>query len=302
MRMRAPITTSLSTAEPRPTALSAPTAARSRTCAWSPTNAPAPIVAPATTTAPAAIVAPSPMTVASGSRSCACDRRPSTSALPTTAPAWMRTPPPTRTPAWITTLAPSSTSSGSATPRPSRRPGARSDGCSTRGLFERSLQALEDADDAQPAGGARQRLDSLAHAIGEVAALDAQRLLGRHLRAPDVARARGVPAEGGDRLVEPLVVDHELLLERHVVERRHALRADDREAALLVRVEPRQVQVRHQPRREAQVAEDDVLDARLHVALAERVQLARLLVGQRQQDRDVVRAQRPERVLVGAQR
>jgi hypothetical protein len=37
---------------------------------------------------------------------------------------------------------------------------------------------------------------------------------------------------------------------------------DDREAPLLVRVQPGQVQVRGAPGREAQEAEDDVLDAR----------------------------------------
>ena len=79
------------------------------------------------------------------------------------------------------------------------------------------------------------------------------------------------------------------------------MRADDREAALLVRVEPRQVQVRRQAGREAQEAEDDVLDARAHVALADGVHLVRLLARQVQQHRHVVRAEAPERVLVRAQ-
>ena len=67
-------------------------------------------------------------------------------------------------------------------------------------------------------------------------------------RAPDVARAGDVLAVGLGALVEALVVDGDLALERHVVERRHALRADDREAALLVRVQPREVQVGGQAR------------------------------------------------------
>ena len=76
---------------------------------------------------------------------------------------------------------------------------------------------------------------------------------------------------------------------------------DDREAALLVRVEPRQVQVRGHAGREAQEAEHHVLDPVPHVRLAEGVALDRLLLGQAQHHRDVVRAERPERVLVGAQ-
>ena len=102
-------------------------------------------------------------------------------------------------------------------------------------------------------------------------------------------------------LVEALVVDRDLALERHVVERRHPGLADDREAALLVRVQPREVQVRGEPGREAQEAEDDVLDALAHVALAARLDLVRLLAGEPQQHRHVVGAERPQRVLVGAQ-
>ena len=76
---------------------------------------------------------------------------------------------------------------------------------------------------------------------------------------------------------------------------------DDGEAALLVRVEPGQVQVRHEARREAHEAEDHVLDARVHVGLAEGVALVGLLPGEPQHHRHVVRAERPERVLLGAQ-
>ena len=54
-----------------------------------------------------------------------------------------------------------------------------------------------------------------------------------------------------------------------------------------------------QPGREAQVAEDDVLDARTHVGLAARKDLRRLLAARKvHHDRDVVGAKRPERVLV----
>ena len=79
------------------------------------------------------------------------------------------------------------------------------------------------------------------------------------------------------------------------------LRADDGEAALLVRVEPAQVQVRGEARGKAQEREHDVLDAVAHVALAARCELAGLLAGEREHDRHVVRAEAPERVLVGAQ-
>ncbi len=81
----------------------------------------------------------------------------------------------------------------------------------------------------------------------------------------DVARAGDVLAPRADVLVEALVVDGQLALDLHVVERGHALGADDRQAALLVGVEPRQVQVRDRARGEAQVAEDHVLDAGAHV-------------------------------------
>lgn len=43
--------------------------------------------------------------------------------------------------------------------------------------------------------------------------------------------------------------------------------------------------------RKPQVAEDDILDARAHVRLAERLTVDRLLAGQSQHHGDVVRAQ-----------
>ena len=87
-------------------------------------------------------------------------------------------------------------------------------------------------------------------------------------RREDVAAARDVLAVAARVLVEALVVDGQLALELHVVEGRHPPRADDREAPLLVRIEPRQMQVRGQPGREAQEAEDHVLDAVADVGLA----------------------------------
>ena len=61
------------------------------------------------------------------------------------------------------------------------------------------------------------------------------------------------------------------------------------------------MQVRREPGREAQEGEDHVLDPLAHVGLPARLDLVRLLPGEVEQDGDVVRAERPERVLVRAQ-
>src|SRR5919197_2485106 len=218
-------------------------------------KAPRPMRAPATTTPPAAITAPSPTSSAGAGPRGAADIGPRATGLPSTALSWMRAPAPTSVPAWITTLPPSSTSSGSSTSSPTSRPGARSDGRSTRALLERALERFEHAHDPQPALGSGARLFPRAHALEEVEAFEPQWLVVRDARAPDVARARDVLPVRGEVLVEPLVVDRHLALQLHVVEGRHPARADDREAPLLVRVEPGEMQVRGEPRREAQVAE-----------------------------------------------
>src|ERR671934_350564 len=189
----------------------------------------------------------------------------------------MRAPSPTTVPSLITTWPPISTLSGSSTPSPRRRPGARSDGRSTRAPVERALQRLEHAHHAHATVAAGARLAPVGDPFEEVPALDAQRLLVRHPRRPDVARAHDVLAVRGEVLVEALVVDRDFALDLHVVEGGHLLRADHREAALLVRIEPGEVQVRGQAGREAQVAEDHVLHAVAHVALAEGLTLAGLL-------------------------
>src|SRR3954471_23055560 len=221
--------------------------------------------------------APSPTTSGGGSSRSAVERAPSAGGLPSTAPSSIRTPAPIAQPGWITTPAPISMSCGSTTSSPSTRPGARSDCRSTRALLERALERLEHAHHAQAALAPRARLPAVGDALDEMTALDPQRLLVRHVRRPDVARACHVLAVGLVLLVEALVVDGDLALDLHVVERGHLLRAHHREAALLVRVEPGQVQVRSEPGREAQVAEHHVLDPRLHVALAAGLALARLL-------------------------
>src|SRR5581483_6179685 len=175
----------------------------------------------------------------------------------------------------IVTCGPSSTPEPSSTSWPSVSPTARSGGAYTRGLaggrsavggrsvagccaprpLKLRLQPLEHPDDAQPALAARPRLGARPHALEEVLALDPQRLDVGDRRRADLARAGDVLPPVAYVLIEALVVDRDLALERHVVEGRHALGADDGEAALLVGIEPRQVQVRGQARGEAQEAE-----------------------------------------------
>src|SRR4051812_31803429 len=195
-------------------------------------------------TAPAQITAPSPTT--SGSKSAAeraaRERAPNAGGLPSTAPSCTTTPAPSTTPEWITTFPPSTTSSGSPTSEPSSSPGARSDGCSTRALLERALKRVEHPHDPQSRGAVGARPRPRHDALDEVPALDRERLLVRDPGAAPVAGALDVLAVGGEVLVEALVVHLQLLLDLHVVERRHLLRADHREATLLVRVEPRQMQ------------------------------------------------------------
>src|SRR4051794_9826916 len=253
------MSTSLSTAEPRPMTVPAPTTDRSRTNAWSPTMLPEPIVAPARTTAPAQTTAPSASRSGGGGSCEALDVGASFGGLPRTAPSCTVTPSPSTVPAWMTTWAPSVTLSGSVTPSPRTRPGAWSDGC-TAALVQRVLGRLEHAHHPQAAVPVRARRPPGADALQEVLALDAQGLAIGDPRAPDVARAGDVLAGALRGLVEALVIDGDLALEVHVVERRHPLGADDGEAALLVGIEPAQVQVRRAARREAHVAEDDVFD------------------------------------------
>ena len=118
----------------------------------------------------------------------------------------------------------------------------------------------------------------------------------------DVAAAGDVLAVAAGVLVEALVVDRDLALERHVVEGRHPLRADDREAPLLVRVEPGQVQVRATARTGSAGSRTPRprLPAARRTRRARRPRSAPRRPGA-EHHRDVVRAEAPERVLVGAQ-
>src|SRR4051794_13103662 len=295
-----------------------PMTVRSRTWAWSPTIASSPRTEPAYTTAFAHTVTRTPIRSGVRFSCCVAEVRASRGILPRTAFISTTDASPMRVPSSTTKFGPNSTPSprwtsspmqsapalfaGRSIPLPPRRflcADARDAGAPC--LVERLLQPFEDAHDAQAALAVGQRPAALAHARDEVLALQPQRLIVRHARRPDVARARDVLAVGVGLLVEALVVHRDLALRVHVVERRHPLRADHRETPLLVRVEPRQVQVRGDPRREAHEREDDVLDALAHVGLAARVELVGLLVGEVQQHRDVVRAQAPQRVLLRAQ-
>src|SRR4051794_24905873 len=295
-----------------------PMTVRSRTWAWSPTIASSPRTEPAYTTAFAHTVTRTPIRSGVRFSCCVADVRASRGTFPSTAFISTTDASPIRVPSSTTTFGPNSTPSprwtsspmqsaralfaGRSIPLPPRR-FLCADARDARApcLVQRLLQPLEHAHDAQAALAVRQRPAALAHARDEVLALQPQRLVVRHPRRPDVARARDVLAVGVGLLVEALVVDGDLALRVHVVERRHALRAHDREAALLVRVEPRQVQVGGDARREAHEREDDVLDALAHVGLAAGVELVGLLVGEMEEHRDVVRAEAPQRVLLRAQ-
>src|SRR6266508_3316692 len=137
-----------------------------------------------------------------------------------------------------------------------------------------------------------------AHEREEVLALELERLVVRDVRNVDRPRARHPLAVVRRRLPRPLLVHRHLALQLHVVEDDHLVLSDDRDPAHLVRVEPREVHVRDLPAREAQVAEDDVLHARVQKRVAASGDLARLLVEQVEDHGEVVNAERPERVLV----
>ena len=103
MRTRAAMTTSLSTADPRPTTLAGPSTARSRTNAWSPTIAPSPSAAPAKTIAPAHTTAPGESTSGGGASRGALECLASFGGLPSTTPSWITQPAPMTVSGWITT-------------------------------------------------------------------------------------------------------------------------------------------------------------------------------------------------------
>ena len=97
-----------------------------------------------------------------------------------------------------------------------------------------------------------------------------------------------------------LLVHRHLPVGLHVVEDGHLLASDDGHLPHLVGVEPGEVHVRDLPAREAQEAEDDVLDAFVDRPAALCGHEVGILVEQVQDHAQVVHAERPERVLVAA--
>src|SRR5579884_1032778 len=227
-----------------------------------------PTRAPAYTTAPQHTVLRWPMTSGSSSASeAALDPRRSRGCLPRTAFDSTRQPSWSTTSLWMTAPASTLTPSPSWARAETNAPGAtsaaiaRPDGAlRLLGALERLLEGLEHPDHPQPALGPGTRLLAVQDAVHEVLALQAQRLDVRYGRGDHPATAGDVLAVVAGVLVEALVVDGQLSLQRHVVEGGHPARAHHGEAAFLVGVEPAQVQVRAQTRGEAQKAEDHILD------------------------------------------
>src|SRR5690242_36924 len=268
----APIVVSFSTSEPRPITTSSPTTTRSRTHDWSPRMTRAPTFVPAKTIAPVETIVPSPITVGSSGSRFAVERAESEGCFPTTACSSTFTPSPSTVPGWTIAVGWIS---------------------ATQALREE----LERAHDLEPVVHLAP-VPALLHEPDEVLALELERLVVRHLGTEDVARARPPLAVRVRRLLRRLVVDGDLAVELHVVEHGHLVAADDGEPPHLVRVEPREVHVRDLSRGEAKVAEDDVLDPLVEERVAVRRRLDDLLLDQVEDDREVVDAERPERVLV----
>src|SRR5205085_157248 len=220
-----------------------PRLARSRTNVPAPTATPSASRAPERTTASGPTRQSAPSRRGGGASRGAREVAPSRGGLPRIAPSPIATRSPTTVPSCTTTRSASRTSAPSSTPAPTT---ARSSGAGT-GLpgagVERALQPLEHSHHAQTALPVRGRRAPVAHALDEVLALHAQRLHVVDPGAPGVARAGDVLAVAGGALVEALVVDRHLALQLHVVERGHLASADDGEPPLLVRVQPREVQV-----------------------------------------------------------
>ena len=275
----APMVVSFSTSEPRPMTTSSPTVTRSRTHAWSPTITRAPRRVPAKTIAPVETIVPSPSSAGGRSSRFAVERGDSVGCFPTTAPSRI-----------LHALA----EQGSGIDDRARR-----DLCAHAGTPASDVCSSSSVrTTASPARASAWSPGAALDEPEEVAALELQRLVVRDPRAVLRARARLPLAVALRRLPRGLLVDRDLVLELHVVEDDHLVAADDGHPAHLVRVEPRQVHVRDLAGGEAQEAEDDVLHARRQERVPLGDRLARLLLEQVQDDREVVDAERPERVLV----
>src|SRR3954471_14557024 len=298
MRVPLPIVVSFSTSAPRPTTTFSAISTRSRTHDWSPTMQAAPILEPAKTIAPAEITVPPPTSVGGRGSRFAVDFAPSVGCLPTNAFSSTRTPSPSTVPGytvavgWTSAIAPLRHPrrgclrhlAGSVEPMPAERRG----------------KAVERADDARAVLGHLAAVALSPDQPQELLAFEPKRLGGVDLRDVDVAGARlPFPIRLGP-LPRRLLVDGHLPLELHVVEDGHLLATDDGHLPHLVRVEPREMHVRDLPAREAQIAEHDILDAFGEEVAPMRDGFGRLLVEEIENDRQVVHAQRPERVLVRA--
>src|SRR5205823_8687090 len=273
----APIVVSFSTSDPRPITTSSPTTTRSRTHDWSPRMTRAPTCVPAKTIAPVETIVPSPISVGGSGSRLAVERGESDGCLPTTAYSSTLTPSPSRVPGWTTAVGWIS-------------------------AMERPRQAVERPHDA---GSVLRHLAAVAVSVAgdqtqELLALQLQRLVRGDLRHVDVPRARLPLAVRVGPLPRRLLVDGHLALELHVVEDDHLLAPDDGDPPHLVRVEPGEVHVRDVAAREAQVAEDDVLDPSGQEVPPVRDARLGLLVEEVEDHGEVVDAERPERVLVGA--
>src|SRR5262249_18384235 len=139
---------------------------------------------------------------------------------------------------------------------------------------QRHLGRFEDAYHLEAVRGVGARLRAGAHTVQEMGALGLGRLGQLQLREVAVARPHreGIPpARELGRAMVALVVDAELLAGVAVVDLHHLAAAHDGEAALLARVEPRQLHLRHHatyraygppvlrrgPSSEGEVEEDD---------------------------------------------
>ena len=103
---------------------------------------------------------------------------------------------------------------------------------------------------------------------------------------------------GAEFQTGPLVEEPDLLRGVHVVENQHLLRPDDHHLALLVRIQPGNVDLGDPAVGKVEVRENDVLDSLLQKARAAGRDTIRLFTKKVQDDRDIVSRQGPEGVLV----
>src|SRR6516165_3295437 len=188
MRAPFPIVVSFSISEPRPRTQLSPIETRSRMHDWSPTIESAPTDEPAKTIAPVETTTRAPISAGGSGSRLAVDDRASEGCLPTTAYSSTRTSSPSTVPGY--TVAVGWISAG-----------------------KRPRQHLERTDDARAVTCHLFAVATPFDQLQKVAALQAQRLVGRDLGYEDVARA-GLPLAVGFRaLPRRLFVDRHLALE-----------------------------------------------------------------------------------------